>query len=294
MSKLRPVYPISHCSFFLICYATVTRLIRTAERCFALAMQLVPRHYRFQTALLLARTTVPLFVRTAAYREQWIKNFHRPDEIVLFLFLNALTENGTRFDVEIVAKGYQRFERAYEKGRGVLMTGHHAALTLLMVRFFHDKDLDPIVVTPDHNLRVPGTDVRAATIQPSHMFLVQLRTKLRAGKVICAMPDRAEHHGRRTIEFTTAASPVIIAPAIIEVAARCGAAVLFTEVRVAGGRLVTIIAEPAASSAGDAAAITTDFISFVRERTAAAAKLPLSADAGTTRFRFLSLSAWRR
>ena len=171
------------------------------------------------------------------------------------------------------------------------MTGHHAALTLLMVRFFHDKNFHPIVVTPDDSLRAPGTAVRVATIQPSRMFLVNLRTKLRAGEIVCAMPDRAEHHGRRTIEFTTAASPVIVAPAIIEVAARCGAAVLFTEVRVEGGQLVTIIAEPAASSAGDAEAIMTDFISFVRERTARSATLPLSSG---PRSRFLSRLAWRR
>ena len=272
----------------------MTRLIRAAERGFALAMQIVPRRHRFKTALLLARATVPLLVHTAAYQEQSIKNFHRPDEIVLFLLLNALTKNGTRFDLEILAEGYQHFERAYAKGRGVLVTGHHAALTLLMVRFFHDKDLHPIVVTPDDNLRVPGTAVRAATIQPSHMFLVNLRTKLRAGEIVCAMPDRAEHHGRRTIEFATAASPVIVAPAIIEVAARCGAAVLFTEVRVEGGQLVTIIAEPAASSSGDATAIMTDFISFVRERTARSAPLPPSPGTNTTRFRFLSLLAWRR
>src|ERR1043166_9810586 len=104
-------------------------------------MLIVPRQYRFQTALLLARATVPLFRRTAAYREQAIKNFHRPSEIVLFLLLNALTKNGTHFDLEIIAEGYQHFERAYAKGKAVLITGHHAALTLLMVRFFHDKDL---------------------------------------------------------------------------------------------------------------------------------------------------------
>ena len=67
-------------------------------------MQIVPRRYRFQTTLLLARMTVPLFVRTAAYREQSIKNFHRPDEIVLFLLLNALTKNGTRFDLEAIGR----------------------------------------------------------------------------------------------------------------------------------------------------------------------------------------------
>lgn len=271
----------------------MTRFIRAAERCFALAMRTVPRQYRFQTVLLLARATVPLLIRTAAYQEQSIKNFHRPDEIVLFLLLNALTKNGTRFDVEFVAKGYHHFERTYAQGKGVLVTGHHAALTLLMVRFFHDKDAQPIVITPDYGLRVPGTSVTAETIQPSPMFLVHLRTKLRAGKLICAMPDRAEHHGQRTIEFATTAGSVIMAPAIIEVAARCGAAVLFTEVRVEGHQLVTMISAPAASAAGNASAIIADFISFVRERTADTTGAS-SSTTNRNRFHLLSLLAGRR
>lgn len=241
---------------------TVTRLIRTAERCFAFAMRIVPRQYRFQTALWLARATAPLFSSSAAYREQQIKNFHHPDEIVLYLLLNALTKNGTRFDLEIATNGYEHFERAYARGKGVLIIGHHAALTLLMVRLFHDKGLDPIVVTPDGSLRVAGTLARAGTIQPSHMFLVQLRTKLRQGRLICAMPDRGEHHVGRTIEFETPAGPVILAPAIIDVAERCGAEVVFTEVRVTGRQLVATIAAPSSES------IIEDFISFVRECTA--------------------------
>src|ERR1044072_7147198 len=162
-------------------------------------MRVVPRQYRFQAALLLPRATVPLFVWTAAYREQRIKIFHRPDEIVLYLLLNALAKNGTHFDLEIVSKGYQHFERAYAKGKGVLVIGHHAALTLLMVRFFYDKGLDPIVVTPDPRWRVQGTAVTAGTIQPLRMFLVHLCTKVRERKLVCAMPDRGEHHAGRTI-----------------------------------------------------------------------------------------------
>ena len=83
-----------------------------------------------------------------------------------------------------------------------------------------------------------------------------------------------------------------MAPAIIEVAARCGAAVLFTEVRVEGRKLVTLISEPA-SGAGDASAIIKDFISFVRERTAAATG-GSGSQTGTNRFRLLSLLANRR
>jgi len=237
---------------------------------------------------------VPLFARTAAYREQAIKNFHQPSEIVLFLLLNALTKNGTQFDLKIVAKGYQHFERAYANGKGVLITGHHAALTLMMVRFFHDRDFHPIVITPDDNLKVPGTSLVAETILPTPMFLVRLRTKLKNGRLICAMPDRAEHHGQRTIEFDTALGPVILAPAIIEVAARCGAAVLFTEVRVERHQLVTVIAEAPASSTGDAAAIVRNFIAFVRERMASGARSVLTEPANKNHFPFLSEPADRR
>jgi len=238
-------------------------------------MRTVPGQYRFQAALLLARTTVPLFRWTAAYREQHIKNFHRPDEIVLYLLLNALSKNRTPFNFEIVTKEYEHLQQAYARGKGVLVIGHHAALTLLMVRSFYDRGLDPIVVTPDNSLCVPGTRVTAGTIQPSHVFLVQLRNKLRRGKLVCAMPDRGEHHSGRTIEFETPAGPVILAPAMIEVAARCGAAVIFTEVRVEGRRLVAAIAGPAASSEDMAPAIIEDFICFVRKCTAPAASRAL-------------------
>jgi lauroyl/myristoyl acyltransferase len=242
-------------------------------------MRAVPRPYRLKTSFLLARATVPLFGWTSAYREQQIKNFHRPDEIVLYLLLNALTKNGTAFDVEIVTSGYEHFERAYADGKGVLIIGHHAALTLLMVRLFHDKGLDPIVITPDPCLRAMGTPVIVETIQRSPMFLVQLRTRLRHGALICAMPDRGEHHAGRTIEFETAAGAVILAPALIEVAARCGAAVVFTEVRVKDGQIVTTIAAPSASSTGNARAITEDFISFVRGCTAQAQTLEVKIKA---------------
>jgi len=258
-------------------------------------MRIVPRRFRFATALLLARVTIPLFRSTAAYREQWIKNFHRPDEIVLYLMLNALAKNGTRFDLEIAVTGYQHFERAYAKGKGVLVTGHHAALTLLMIRFFYDEGFEPVVITPDDGLRVPGTSVVAETIQPSPVFLVQLRNKLRAGKLVCAMPDRAEHHAGRTIEFATPAGAVIVAPAIIEVAARSVAEVLFTEVRVARGRLVATIAAPATSSAGVAPALIADFISFVRDCTSPTAAHALTSRTNTkSRDRFLSFAARRR
>jgi lauroyl/myristoyl acyltransferase len=243
---------------------------RTAEFCFAMAMRLVPEGRRFTLAWLVARATVPLFRITEGYRKHQTRNFLDPHEISLFLLLNALTRNGTTYDVKIAVDGYQHFARACDLGKGVLVIGHHAALTWLMIRYFHDKGFDPVVVSPDRQLRVAGTALPARVVQPSQMFLVQLRSRLRSGDLVCAMPDRREHHGTRTLEFATSAGQVIIAPAMIQVAARCGAEVVFTEVRLEGRKLIATIDSPALSSARIASAITDDFISFVRARTAAA------------------------
>jgi lauroyl/myristoyl acyltransferase len=134
-----------------------------------------------------------------------------------------------------------------------------------MVRLFQDRGLDPVVVSPDPQMRAAGTDVTVRTIQPSPTFLVKTLGSLRRGEVVCAMPDRAEHHGARTVEFSTAAGRVIVAPALMHVAARCGARVVFTEVHAEGRRTVAgTIASPADSSSGDA--VADEFMEFVRAR----------------------------
>ena len=143
------------------------------------------------------------------------------------------------------------------------MVGPHAALTLLMIRVFHDRGLNPVVISPDPRMRIGGTAVTARTVQPSRMFLVKTRSRLRRGELVCAMPDRGGHHGERTVEFVTAKGRVIVAPALIQLAARCGAKVIFTEVHKEGRELVGTIDLPSPASAD---AITRDFMEFVQTR----------------------------
>jgi plastocyanin len=241
------------------------RIIRAAEFWIVAAMRLAPRRYRFGAALMMARAAVPFLRRTSAYREQEVKGFDGPREIALYFMLNALTRNSTRFDPVIDVRGFEAFERAYAAGKGVLVIGPHAALTLLMVRLFYDRGLDPVVVSPDPQMRVGGTTVTVRTVQPSPTFLVKTRSLLRRGEIVCAMPDRAEHHGARTVEFATASGRVIIAPALMRVAARCGARVVFTEVHVEGHSVVAgTISAPDDTSSGDA--IAEEFMDFVRAR----------------------------
>jgi lauroyl/myristoyl acyltransferase len=192
-----------------------------------------------------------------------MKRFDSPSEIALHFVLNALTRKGTQFDPTITVKGYEEFERAYAAGKGVLVIGPHAALTLLMIRFFFDRGLDPVVISPDPRMRVGGTTDTARTVQPSPTFLVKTMNRLRRGELVCAMPDRAEHHADRTVEFATANGRVIVAPALMQVAAHCGAKVIFTEVHVEGRGLVGTIASTSADAADT---IIKDFMEFVRAR----------------------------
>lgn len=240
-------------------------VIRAAEFCFAAAMRLAPRRRRFGATLRMAGAVATLLRLTSAYREQEVKGFDGPREIALHFMLNALTRNGTRFDPAVRVNGFGELERALAAGKGVLVVGPHAALTLLMIRLFHDRGLDPVVVSPDPLMRVAGTTVTTRTIQPSPTFLVKARGSLRRGELVCAMPDRAEHHGGRTVEFATAGGRVIVAPALMRVAARCGARVVFTEAHAEGRSVVAgVIASPADASTGDT--ILEGFKEFVRER----------------------------
>lgn len=234
--------------------------------CFATAMRLLPRRHRFGAAVLAARAAVPLLRRTGAYRQQRRTGLDGPSEIALHLVLNTLTKHGTRFDPVIACHGYEELERAFAAGRGVLVLSPHTALSLLNVRRYHDDGMDPLAISADPRMRIAGTTLGVETVQPSPMFLVATRTLLRRGRLVCAMPDRAEHHEGRTMEFATANGRIIIAPAVIQVAARCGAEVVFTEAHVEGGRVVGTVATPSPASAGSADAITRDFVEFVRAR----------------------------
>jgi lauroyl/myristoyl acyltransferase len=232
-----------------------------AGLCFSTAMRLLPRRRRFGAAIFIARAAVPLVRRTEAFREQRRGNVDGACEIALYFVLNTLTKNGTEFDPAITVHGDDELQRALAAGKGALVISPHMVLSLLMVRFFHDSGYDPLVIAADPQMRVGGTTLTAQTVQPSPTFLVAIRTKLRAGRLVCGMPDRGEHSEGRTIEFATANGRIILAPALMQVAARCEAKVIFLKVYVEQGGLVAHMVSASESSADR---ITADFIKFVQ------------------------------
>jgi lauroyl/myristoyl acyltransferase len=227
-------------------------------------MRLLPRPSRFGAALLVARAAVPLVRRTEAYREMRRHKVDGAREIALHLLLFAMTNGGAAYEPSISVRGYEEVRRAYASGKGLLVVQPHTMLSMLLHRRFHDDGLGPVGIGADPLMRVAGTALTAEIVPPSPTFLVKTRSLLRAGRLVNAMLDRGEHREGRTLEFDTAAGPVVIAPALIHVAARCGASVLFAEVHVEGRGVAATVAAPSPGSFGSGEAITKEFIEFVR------------------------------
>lgn len=239
-------------------------LLNVAGICFAYAMRLIPRRRRFGVAILVARAAVPFFRRTEAYEDLRRGNVDGVSEIALYLVLNALTKNGTSFDPVMKVNGYEKLELALESGDGVLVISPHTALNLLMIRFFHDSGHDPVVITADPEMRISGTTLTANNLRPSQTFLVAARTRLRDGRLLCAMLDRSEPCEGRTVEVVTANGRVFIATALVQVAVRCEANVVFTEVHIDKCGVVANLVMPSPGSTGCVDAISNEFSEFIQ------------------------------
>lgn len=243
----------------------------------AAAMELVPRKRRFGAAVLLAPVLVQMVRRSSQYRLLANSRFDSGTEIALHLLLHTLTANGAAFDPLITIDGYERFVAEHRRGRGVLLVSPHTPLVLLMLRRFHDDGMEPCVVAADPELRIPGSSRIAETVQPSATSLVQIRSRLREGRLVCAMLDRAVHEPRaRTTELETALGRVIFAPPLLHVAARCEASVAFCEAHLEGHRVRGAIALAKRGSQADVEQEYVDFIlSVVRSRVASMSLVPV-------------------
>ena len=231
----------------------------------AAAIRLLPRRRRFRAAMLFARAAEPFLRRTAPFRLQLQSRVDGAREVATMMVLHVLTRNGCEFDLDVEVRGWDDFVRACRDGRGVLLASAHAGLGLMLLRLFHEYDLPAVTITGEEEI-IAGTRLIAPTMQPSPTFLVAARNRMRRGEAVCAMLDRAEHHAGHTVEVETANGPVIVAPALLHVAAKCGARVAFTEMHVDGNRLAGTVAMAASS---DAEGLLREFADFVRAQVAA-------------------------
>lgn len=237
-----------------------SNLWRAAGAGVAALVRRVPRRYRFRSAVRLSRAVALVVRQTHHFRQLVHAKLDTPKEIALHLLLHVMTTNDVQFDPDIAIDGYDGFLEAVRSGRGLLLVSPHASLTLAVLRPIHEDGLRPLIIAPDPEMRILGTTATVETLQRSRTWLVQARTKLREGRLVGAMLDRAEHE-RGTTEFDTPLGPVVFAPALLHVAARCGAPVVFSEIHLEGsvlrGRMVL-------GSSGTGEGYEREFVEFVR------------------------------
>jgi hypothetical protein len=234
-------------------------------RCAAVLFRVVPRRRRFGAALLMCRAVEPLARRAGWNLMPRIPKLDGTAEILLFLVLRRLTRHGTGFDPDVHVDDYAAVREAFTAGKGVLVLAPHTMLLHLLFRRFYDDGFAPVGLSRNANDGLFGTTERAAMLAPSPQFLVRVRTHLRRGRLVCAMPDRQLFRPGRMLEFDTATGSIFVAPALMQLAVRVGARVLFTEVHVAEGRVCASIASP---SSRTAEGLLDEFVGFVRAHVA--------------------------
>lgn len=235
------------------------------SRALALGIWAVPRRYRFSAAALHARVLTPIVRRTSWYRAQRQLRIDGVSEIALYYVLEIMTNSGALFEPVLDVEGTEVLNKALKKGQGVLIVGLHALLSQLLFRYLYDIGCVPTIISAAPSAHIHGTRLVASTIQPTPAFMIRSRSVLRNGGVVCAMVDGEHATGRRLIKFATAEGPMYLSDALIRLALRCNASVLFTSVRVDQRRGVLLtIAAPAISSGLTVESITEDYIAFIQ------------------------------
>jgi lauroyl/myristoyl acyltransferase len=223
----------------------------------------VPRRFRFRAAVRMAAVATPLLRFHPIVRQRLRMRVETAQEIVTFHLLDILTRHGIAFDPRIRTVGMEHFEAAAAKGAGVLFVGPHSMLSVLALRKLLDMQRDAAVVSPDPVL-FPGTAIHVRTIEPSFTYLLEVRRMLRANTIVAAMIDRDVVAGRSEFAMPTAQGPIVIADALIRLAVRAEAPVVFFATRMREGEFVITLGA-AAEGSPSAEAITAAFVAFVQE-----------------------------
>lgn len=243
------------------------------SRAFALLMWAVPRRYRFSAALRLARVSTPIVRRIPWYRARRQLRLDGVSEIALYYALEIMTNSGALFDPVFHVEGGEVLCDALRGDQGVLLVGPHALLNLLVPRNLYDIGYVPTIVSATSSFHLYGTRLVAHSIRPSPTFMIRLRSVLRSGGIVCAMVDGKHTTGQKLIKFATIAGSMYISDALIRLALRCNARILFVSARLDQRRgLLLTFAEPAATPPClTPEAITNDCVEFIQAHVAAVA-----------------------
>jgi lauroyl/myristoyl acyltransferase len=225
-------------------------------------MWAVPRRYRFEIARRFTAALTPIVKRTSWYRAHESLGIDGIEEIALYHALNIMTRSGALFDLEMKMEGAEILHAALRNPHGTMIVAPHALLSVSLVRYLHDVGRLPTTVSAAPFVRIYGTRFVTRALQPSSSLLIRLRTALRRGDLVYAMIDEAPRNSARTIQFATSGGPVFVSDALIKLAGRCDARVIFTSARLDQRHIVVTFAAPPTVTGTDIS-ITKSFVNFL-------------------------------
>lgn len=228
-------------------------------------MRLLPRRMRFRAAIVIARMATPLLrIVSGIVRQRFGMRVESAREIVTYHLLEILTRNRVRFDPVVRTIGWEHAANALASGRGVLMVAPHAMLSTFILWLLTDTGAEMNVVSPSPML-VLGTGAPVRLIDPTPVFLLQVRKVLREGGLVGAMFDRDVITTRSTFEVPTDRGPVVVADALIHVAFRTKAQVVFHAGYMDGDDVVVTFEVPSGEESQSMEGLTAALIAFLQK-----------------------------
>jgi len=242
-----------------------------ATRAFTALALTVPQRHRFAITSRIALAFTPAFKSTPWYRRSQSFGLNDPEEIVLHYLLNLMSNGGALFDLDLKVEGGEVLEAALTRNKGTMIVLPHTLLAMSVCRYLHDRGLVPAIVSAAPFVHIYGTRLRAPALQPAANLFFRLRQNLRNGGVACAMIDESPQSSSRTLTFETSHGPVCISGAVIDLASRCGAEVVFNVARLnERGEIVLTFGDSGSSASADSGDIARRFVEFMQTHRAKA------------------------
>jgi lauroyl/myristoyl acyltransferase len=243
-----------------------SRIRRAGGYVVSTLVRFLPRRMRFRAAMTIARLATPFLSLTVIIRQRLAMNMESAREVVTYHLLEILTRNGVTFDPVVRTIGWEHVTEALASGRGVLMVAPHAMLSTVIL-WLLTGIAEMNVVSPEKML-VLGTIAPVRLIDPTPTFLLQVRKVLQANGLVGAMIDRDVITTRSTFEVPTDRGPVVIADALIHVAFRTKAKVVFHAGYLDGEDVVVTFDVPSEEESRSVEGITSALVAFLQKHVA--------------------------
>jgi len=143
-------------------------------------------------------------------------------EYTLAFLLRCMDLSQLEFATAINVTGLDELQRAVSEKRGVVVVTTHgnAGLARVILRPLYDANLPAVTISGGPGFPICGTGLTGETIAPAATFLLRVRTRLRAGFIVCAMLDAVGADERTPNHVTTDDGTTWLADPLIRMAVR--------------------------------------------------------------------------